>query len=156
MRASVDGTLFRRVEAVLVDTTRQVGVRRVAGWVAPATGAVLAITVERRADAALFAEDSRVSARRDGARVVLQFDHPGSGLQARADKYGYLRGFALADAAGTFHWARAHVSGDTVVVHHPDIAEPTAVRYAWADNPDDANLYNAEGFPAAPFRAEVE
>jgi sialate O-acetylesterase len=30
-----------------------------------------------------------------------------------------------------------------------------AVRYAWADNPDGANLYNAEGFPAAPFRSDA-
>ena len=27
------------------------------------------------------------------------------------------------------------------------------VRYAWRDNPEGANLYNAEGLPASPFRA---
>jgi sialate O-acetylesterase len=25
------------------------------------------------------------------------------------------------------------------------------VRYAWADNPEGANLYNKEGLPAEPF-----
>lgn len=31
--------------------------------------------------------------------------------------------------------------------------EVAAVRYAWADNPV-ANLYNAEGLPASPFRTD--
>jgi len=29
------------------------------------------------------------------------------------------------------------------------------VRYAWAANPDGANLYNVEGFPASPFRTDA-
>jgi len=29
-----------------------------------------------------------------------------------------------------------------------------AVRYAWADNPQGANLYNKEGLPASPFRTD--
>jgi len=29
------------------------------------------------------------------------------------------------------------------------------VRYAWADNPEGANLYNAEGLPASPFEAHI-
>jgi sialate O-acetylesterase len=28
------------------------------------------------------------------------------------------------------------------------------VRYAWADAPDGANLYNKEGLPASPFRTD--
>jgi sialate O-acetylesterase len=28
------------------------------------------------------------------------------------------------------------------------------VRYAWADNPDGANLYNKDGLPASPFRTD--
>ena len=32
---------------------------------------------------------------------------------------------------------------------------PVAVRYAWADNPDRANLYSNEGFPASPFRTDA-
>ena len=27
------------------------------------------------------------------------------------------------------------------------------MRYAWADNPEGANLYNIEGLPASPFEA---
>jgi sialate O-acetylesterase len=29
------------------------------------------------------------------------------------------------------------------------------VRYAWADNPEGANLYNNEGLPASPFEATI-
>lgn len=34
------------------------------------------------------------------------------------------------------------------------ISNPKYVRYAWADNPDDANLCNNEGLPASPFTTE--
>jgi hypothetical protein len=31
---------------------------------------------------------------------------------------------------------------------------PVAVRYGWADNPDDLNLFNMEGLPTVPFRTD--
>jgi sialate O-acetylesterase len=33
------------------------------------------------------------------------------------------------------------------------VAEPVAVRYAWADNPI-CNLYTTEGLPLTPFRTD--
>ena len=33
------------------------------------------------------------------------------------------------------------------------VAEPAAVRYAWADNPV-CNLYSDEGLPLTPFRTD--
>ena len=30
-------------------------------------------------------------------------------------------------------------------MYNENISKPIAVRYDWADNPDDANLYNKEG-----------
>ena len=41
-----------------------------------------------------------------------------------------------------------------VVVYSDMVEQPVAVRYGWADNPDDLNLYNAEGLPASPFRTD--
>ena len=51
-------------------------------------------------------------------------------------------------------WADAEIVGETVVVSSAKVAKPTAVRYAWADNPEGCNLYNAEGLPASPFRSD--
>jgi len=31
---------------------------------------------------------------------------------------------------------------------------PTAVRYAFWNNPDACNLFNKEGLPASPFRTD--
>ena len=36
-------------------------------------------------------------------------------------------------------------------INPPPAAKPTAVQYAWADNPE-CGLYNKEGLPAVPFR----
>jgi sialate O-acetylesterase len=53
-----------------------------------------------------------------------------------------------------FVWAKAYIDGDDVYVFSDAIEKPVAVRYGWADNPDDVNLYNREGFPASPFRTD--
>ncbi len=90
---------------------------------------------------------------RDGAAYVT-FAEVGKGLTVK-DKYGYLKGFTLAGKDGTHHWAKAElVDDDTVRVWSPAVASPVAVRYAWADNPDQANLYNSAGLPANPFRSD--
>lgn len=88
-----------------------------------------------------------------GNQIILDFDHKGSGLVAR-DKYGYLKGFAIAGADKKFVWAKAIIQGDQVVVWSENIEKPVHVRYAWANNPDDANFYNKEGLPASPFRTK--
>lgn len=82
-------------------------------------------------------------------QIIITFDHVGSGLVARGSQPG---GFAVAGTDGRFVWADADIVGNTVVVSSASVENPVAVRYAWADNPDRANLYNKEGLPAAPFR----
>ncbi|MCB0633745.1 MAG: sialate O-acetylesterase [Lewinella sp.] len=88
----------------------------------------------------------------NGNKAVLEFEHIGSGLTTKRDKYGYVRGFAVAGADGKYVWAKAMIDGDKVVVWNEAVDHPKMVRYAWSDNPDDANLYNQEGLPAGPFR----
>ncbi|MEL7533381.1 MAG: sialate O-acetylesterase [Bacteroidota bacterium] len=86
-------------------------------------------------------------------KAILDFENKGSGLVAH-DRYGYLKGFAIAGEDRQWHWAQAYVKGGKVIVSSPEVPNPVAVRYAWADNPDDANLYNVEGLPASPFRTD--
>jgi sialate O-acetylesterase len=83
-------------------------------------------------------------------RVILSFDHVGSGLEARG---GRLRGFAICGTDQQWLWAQAEIEGDQVIVTHPLIREPVAVRYGWADYPI-VNLFNREGLPASPFRTD--
>lgn len=89
----------------------------------------------------------------EGDKIVLSFRHTSGGLVAR-DKYGYLKSFAVAGPDRKFYWAKAAIRGSQVVVYSDKVPNPVAVRYAWADNPGDANLYNGEGLPASPFRTD--
>jgi sialate O-acetylesterase len=70
------------------------------------------------------------------------------------NKYGYLRGFAIAGADGIFHWAQAYIKNNKVVAFSNHVQSPKAVRYAWADNPGPLDLYTVKGLPAAPFRTD--
>jgi sialate O-acetylesterase len=90
---------------------------------------------------------------REGNKLILTFDNTGKGLVAR-DKYGYLKGFEVAGSDHKFHYAMAHIDGDKVVVYQDSVADPVAVRFGWADDASDDNLFNREGFPAAPFRTD--
>lgn len=65
-----------------------------------------------------------------------------------------LQRFAIAGSDKKFRWAKAEIKGSTVVVWHDEIPNPIYVRYAWADNPFGANLYNKELLPASPFRTD--
>lgn len=87
----------------------------------------------------------------EGSKIVLTFEHTGSGLTAKGET---LNQFAIAGADKKFVWAQATIAGDKVIVWSDEVKEPTAVRYAWADNPEGANLYNKEGLPASPFRTD--
>lgn len=66
-----------------------------------------------------------------------------------------LKGFAIAGADGQFVWADAHIKKNKIMVSNSGIPNPVAVRYAWADNPEGANLYNKAGLPASPFRTDA-
>jgi sialate O-acetylesterase len=85
-----------------------------------------------------------------GGEIILSFKHTDGGLVARG---GNLNGFVIAGADKEWHWGKARIEGETIVVSSPDVKSPVAVRYAWADNPK-CNLYNDAGLPASPFRTD--
>ena len=83
--------------------------------------------------------------------LLLSFKHVGGGMLARN---GRLKGFAIAGPDKKFVWADAKIVKNKIIVYQREIKNPVAVRYAWADNPQDANLINKEGLPASPFRTD--
>ena len=100
------------------------------------------------------------SARVKANKMVVRFGEAGSGLMV-GNKDGLaptqrieapLAGFEIRAAAGEWLAAKATITGkDTVEVWHTAITQPVGVRYAWASNPEHANLYNQEGLPASLF-----
>jgi sialate O-acetylesterase len=87
----------------------------------------------------------------EGNKIRLTFANTGSGLVASG---GELKEFAIAGPDKQFVWAEARIEGNTIVVSSDKVPAPVAVRYAWANNPDKANLFNKEGLPASPFRTD--
>lgn len=86
----------------------------------------------------------------EGNKITISFTETGSGLITNDDEAPAE--FAIAGADKKFVWAKAKIEGDKVIVWNDDIAAPVYVRYAWADNPVNPNLYNKEGLPASPFQ----
>ena len=88
----------------------------------------------------------------DGQGLMVYFAHTANGLTTSDN--GPPRGFAIAGSDQNFYWAEAEIIDNVVRVSSPDVQEPVAVRYGWADNPD-VNLVNSEGLPASPFRSDT-
>jgi sialate O-acetylesterase len=85
-------------------------------------------------------------------KIILTFNHTGSGLITNDNEEPGE--FAIAGADKKFVWAKAKIEGDKIIVWNDNMPNPMYVRYAWADNPVNPNLYNKEGLPASPFRTD--
>jgi sialate O-acetylesterase len=88
-----------------------------------------------------------------GNKIIVSFRNLGSGLYT-PDKYGYVKGFEIAGPDKMFYYANAKIVNNKVVISNDKVVEPIAVRYGWADDASDNNLYNKEGFPADSFRSD--
>lgn len=115
----------------------------------------LALAAEKIAyhEDVIYSGPAYSSAAVNGNKVTLTFDHVGSGLISSDGED--LRWFAVAGEDKKFVWANTSIENNLVVVWSDEVSHPVYVRYAWADNPVDVNLYNKEGLPASPFEAQV-
>ena len=87
-----------------------------------------------------------------GNKAVVTIDCFGSTL--RPFDVVEARGFAVCGADKVWHWATGKViPSNKVEVTSDQVAEPIAVRYAWADNPV-CNLFSNDGLPVTPFRTD--
>jgi len=90
----------------------------------------------------------------EGNRATITFSEVGAGLKS-TNKYGYINGFAVAGPDKVFHYAKASFrSTNSVVVFSEEVNKIESVRFLWADNPGEINLYNSAGLPAEPFRTD--
>src|SRR5262249_18086147 len=80
----------------------------------------------------------------EGDKVILSFKHVGGGLVAKG---GPLVGFTIAGPDHKFVKAVAEIQDDKVAVSSPNVKQPVAVRFGWANYPV-VNLWNKEGLPA--------
>ncbi len=85
-----------------------------------------------------------------GDTAILSFDYAQGGLVSKSPEIG---GFAIRGESGDFVWADAAIQGKTIHLNADGVEKPTAVRYAWANNPE-APLYNKAGLPMVPFRTD--
>jgi sialate O-acetylesterase len=86
----------------------------------------------------------------EGDHVTIEFEGA-EGLKTRDGKPPSC--FKVAGANREFVDAEAEIRGATVVVRAPDVAAPSAVRFAFWDAAEP-NLVNGAGLPACPFRSD--
>jgi sialate O-acetylesterase len=92
---------------------------------------------------------------KQGSKIVLSFDNVGTKAgDWRPFDVSEPIGFTIAGADKKFVPAKAVILPDgRIEVSSEAVAEPVAVRYAWADNPV-CNMYSAAGLPLTPFRTD--
>jgi len=69
---------------------------------------------------------------------------------------GNLYEFEVAGKDGIFHNVTAQGAKNTVLLDCTSISAPTAVRYAWKDNPLKANVRSFSGLPMSSFELKVK
>lgn len=83
-------------------------------------------------------------------KVAIKFQDTGGGLVTDDGKV--LAYFEISNDGKVFHKADATIKGSKVIVSKAGLSNPTMVRYAWANNPEKANLFSKAGLPASPFQ----
>ena len=81
-------------------------------------------------------------------QVILTLDQP---IQE-----GNLYEFEVAGEDGIFHNVAAQGAKNTVLLDCTSLSAPTAVRYAWKDNPLKANVRSLSGLPMSSFELKVK
>ena len=96
-------------------------------------------------------------------KIQITFKEVGSGLMTGSKELlndavavnQPLKRFEVLNEKGIWIKANAKIiSKNKIEVWSENVLKPKEVRYAWAANPEGANLYNIEGLPAAIFSTE--
>ncbi|MEZ6040722.1 MAG: sialate O-acetylesterase [Planctomycetaceae bacterium] len=93
------------------------------------------------------------SMKKDGGKITMSFEFVDGNGWRPFDVRNPV-GFAIAGDDKKFVWADATILQDgRIEVSSKEVADPVAVRYAWADNPV-CNMYDNAGLPLTPFRTD--
>jgi sialate O-acetylesterase len=92
------------------------------------------------------------SVRREGATLVVDFDHADGGLKTADRKPP--RGFEIAGEDGVYAAAGVSFGTATATLSNPKVAAPVSVRYGWRPY-SDGNLVNGAALPASTFELRV-
>ena len=88
-----------------------------------------------------------------GKEAIIDFENVDNGWMVQNAPPS---GFTISEDGKHFYEAKAEIlTHNSLKIYHQDIEKPKVVRYAWANNPGDANLYNKELLPAVPFQIEL-
>ena len=95
---------------------------------------------------------SPLSAKVVGDEIIVYFVPSAGDLEPNST----LKEFAVAGEDGKFQWVEARSEKGRVIIDCKSVKNPRKVRYAWADNPSQANLRGESGLPASPFEVECK
>jgi sialate O-acetylesterase len=87
----------------------------------------------------------------DRERLLITFDNCGKGLAA--DETPYI---SIIAGGKIFRVPTVIENPERISADISGIKKPEKVLYAWARNPRDRQLYNSDGLPVIPFRAEID
>ena len=90
------------------------------------------------------------SAEIDGNKIVINFSQIGSALRLDPTTE---HGFTICGEDREFVPAEAMLKGQQMIIYHPEISAPIAVRYGWTDTAKPT-LKNSSGLPASSFRTD--
>jgi sialate O-acetylesterase len=81
-------------------------------------------------------------------QLILEFNNLAGGLKVKGEQ---LKGFELAGVEKKFKTVKAKLNKNQVIIDIKEVEDPKYLRYAWKDNPSEANLYNQLDLPAGTF-----
>jgi sialate O-acetylesterase len=87
---------------------------------------------------------------RRGEKLLLTFDNCGKGLTAQEKPH-----VSVMSGGNLIRLPADIESPECLSVDISSVKTPEKVLYAWATNPRDRQLYNTDGLPAIPFRADL-
>ncbi|TDN90395.1 sialate O-acetylesterase [Salegentibacter sp. 24] len=92
--------------------------------------------------------------RTENEAVIISFDNVPNGWNFKDGEKP--TGFTISGDGKTFVEAKAEVVDDnSLKIFNKEIENPKIVRYAWANNPGNANLYNNQNLPAGTFELKL-